>query len=399
MSKTIAINAGSSSLKWQLYLMPEEKVLAKGLIERIGLKDSISTVKFDGRTEKQVLDITDHTQAVKILLDDLMRFNIIASFDEITGVGHRVVAGGEYFKDSALVDEEVIQKVEELSLLAPLHNPANAAGIRAFKELLPDITSVVVFDTSFHTTMPEKAYRYPLPTKYYTENKVRKYGAHGTSHEYVAHEAAKLLGKPIEELKLITCHIGNGASVAAVKNGKVIDTSMGLTPLAGLMMGSRSGDIDPSAVTYLMEKLGKQPQEMADFLNKESGVLGITGISSDMRDIENADNEGNKLAHLALQMYAYRIKKYIGAYAAAMNGVDIIVWTAGVGENQTGLRWDVCQDMEYLGIKLDKKRNEVRGEEQILSTDDSKVKVVLVPTDEEIVIARDTQELVKGLKK
>ena len=399
MTKTIAINAGSSSLKWQLYQMPEEKVLAKGLIERIGLKDSISTVKFDGRSEQQVLDIDNHTLAVKILLDDLIRFDIIKSYDEITGVGHRVVAGGEYFKESTVVEGDVIEKVEELGLLAPLHNPANAAGIRAFKELLPDITSVVVFDTSFHTSMPEKAYRYPLPTKYYTENKVRKYGAHGTSHQYVAQEAAKLLGRPLEELKLITCHIGNGASMAAIKNGKVIDTSMGLTPLAGLMMGSRSGDIDPSAVTYLMEKLGKKPQEMADFLNKESGVLGITGISSDMRDIENADNAGDKMAHLALQMYTYRIKKYIGAYAAAMNGVDIIVWTAGVGENQTGLRWDACKDMEYLGIKLDKERNMCRGEEKVLSTDDSKVKVVLVPTDEEIVIARDTQDLVRDLKK
>ena len=399
MTKTIAINAGSSSLKWQLYQMPEEKVLAKGLIERIGLKDSISTVKFDGRSEQQVLDIDNHTLAVKILLDDLIRFDIIKSYDEITGVGHRVVAGGEYFKESTVVEGDVIEKVEELGLLALLHNPANAAGIRAFKELLPDITSVVVFDTSFHTSMPEKAYRYPLPTKYYTENKVRKYGAHGTSHQYVAQEAAKLLGRPLEELKLITCHIGNGASMAAIKNGKVIDTSMGLTPLAGLMMGSRSGDIDPSAVTYLMEKLGKKPQEMADFLNKESGVLGITGISSDMRDIENADNAGDKMAHLALQMYTYRIKKYIGAYAAAMNGVDIIVWTAGVGENQTGLRWDACKDMEYLGIKLDKERNMCRGEEKVLSTDDSKVKVVLVPTDEELVIARDTQDLVRDLKK
>ena len=249
MSKTISINAGSSSVKWQLYSMPEEKVLAKGLIERIGLKDSISTVKFDGRSERQTLDIADHTQAVKILLDDLKRFEIIQSYDEITGVGHRVVAGGEYFKESALVTDDVLKKIEELSLLAPLHNPANADGIRAFRQLLPDITSVAVFDTSFHTTMPEKAYRYPLPTKYYTENKVRKYGAHGTSHEYVAHEAAKLLGKPIEELKLITCHIGNGASITAVDKGRSVDTSMGFTPLGGVMMGTRTGDIDPAIIT------------------------------------------------------------------------------------------------------------------------------------------------------
>ena len=318
MSKTIAINAGSSSLKWQLYLMPEEKVLAKGLIERIGLKDSISTVKFDGHEEKQVLDITDHAQAVKILLDDLMRFDIIASYDEITGVGHRVVAGGEYFKDSALVDEEVIQKVEELSLLAPLHNPANAAGIRAFKELLPDITSVVVFDTSFHTTIPEKAYRYPLPTKYYTENKVRKYGAHGTSHEYVAHEAAKLLGKPLEELKLITCHIGNGASITAVDKGLSVDTSMGFTPLGGVMMGTRTGDIDPAIIPYLMQYTDdfNTPEDISRILNRESGLLGISEKSSDMRDIHAAMRMGDEKAQLANDIFVDRIQKYIGQYWA-----------------------------------------------------------------------------------
>ena len=269
MSKTIAINAGSSSLKWQLYQMPEEKVLSKGLIERIGLKDSISTVKFDGRSEQQVLDINDHTLAVKILLDDLIRFDIIQSYDEITGVGHRVVAGGEYFKESTLVDDEVLAKVEELSLLAPLHNPANAAGIRAFREILPDITSVVVFDTSFHTSMPEKAYRYPLPTKYYTENKVRKYGAHGTSHKYVAEEAAKVLGRPLEELKIITCHIGNGGSITAVKNGQSVDTSMGFTPLGGIMMGTRTGDVDPAIIPYLM-------QYTDDFNTQRTSAVSLT---------------------------------------------------------------------------------------------------------------------------
>ena len=253
MTKTIAINAGSSSLKWQLYQMPEEKVLAKGLIERIGLKDSISTVKFDGRAEKEITDIENHTVAVKILLDDLIRFDIIKSYDEITGVGHRVVAGGEVFTDSVVVEGDVLAQIEELGLLAPLHTPANVAGIRAFKELLPNVTSVAVFDTSFHSTMPEKAYRYPLPTKYYTENKVRKYGAHGTSHQFVSQEAAKLLGRPIEELKLITCHIGNGGSLTAVNGGKSVDTSMGFTPLAGVMMGTRTGDIDPAIIPYLME--------------------------------------------------------------------------------------------------------------------------------------------------
>ena len=396
MSKTIAINAGSSSLKWQLYLMPEEKVLAKGLIERIGLKDSISTVKFDGRTEKQVLDITDHTQAVKILLDDLMRFNIIASFDEITGVGHRVVAGGEYFKDSALVDEEVIQKVEELSLLAPLHNPANAAGIRAFKELLPDITSVVVFDTSFHTTMPEKAYRYPLPTKYYTENKVRKYGAPGTSHEYVAHEAAKLLGKPIEELKLITCHIGNGASITAVDKGVSVDTSMGFTPLGGVMMGTRTGDIDPAIIPYLMQHTDdfKTPEDISRILNRESGLLGVSEKSSDMRDIHEAMRAGDAKAQLANDIFVDRIQKYIGQYLAVLNGADAIVFTAGIGENSVTIRKLVIEGISWFGCDIDPEKN-VYGQYGDISTPEAKVRVLVIPTDEELVIARDVERFKK----
>ena len=396
MSKTIAINAGSSSLKWQLYLMPEEKVLAKGLIERIGLKDSISTVKFVGRTEKQVLDITDHTQAVKILLDDLMRFNIIASFDEITGVGHRVVAGGEYFKDSALVDEEVIQKVEELSLLAPLHNPANAAGIRAFKELLPDITSVVVFDTSFHTTMPEKAYRYPLPTKYYTENKVRKYGAHGTSHEYVAHEAAKLLGKPIEELKLITCHIGNGASITAVDNGVSVDTSMGFTPLGGVMMGTRTGDIDPAIIPYLMQHTDdfKTPEDISRILNRESGLLGVSEKSSDMRDIHEAMRAGDAKAQLANDIFVDRIQKYIGQYLAVLNGADAIIFTAGIGENSVTIRKLVIEGISWFGCDIDPEKN-VYGQYGDISTPEAKVRVLVIPTDEELVIARDVERFKK----
>ena len=396
MSKTIAINAGSSSLKLQLYLMPEEKVLAKGLIERIGLKDSISTVKFDGRTEKQVLDITDHTQAVKILLDDLMRFNIIASFDEITGVGHRVVAGGEYFKDSALVDEEVIQKVEELSLLAPLHNPANAAGIRAFKELLPDITSVVVFDTSFHTTMPEKAYRYPLPTKYYTENKVRKYGAHGTSHEYVAHEAAKLLGKPIEELKLITCHIGNGASITAVDKGLSVDTSMGFTPLGGVMMGTRTGDIDPAIIPYLMQHTDdfKTPEDISRILNRESGLLGVSEKSSDMRDIHEAMRAGDAKAQLANDIFVDRIQKYIGQYLAVLNGADAIIFTAGIGENSVTIRKLVIEGISWFGCDIDPEKN-VYGQYGDISTPEAKVRVLVIPTDEELVIARDVERFKK----
>ena len=396
MTKTIAINAGSSSLKWQLYQMPEEKVLAKGLIERIGLKDSVSTVKFDGRSEQQVLDIENHTLAVKILLDDLIRFEIIKAYDEITGVGHRVVAGGEYFKESTVVEGDVLEKIEELGLLAPLHNPANAAGIRAFKELLPDITSVAVFDTSFHTTMPEKAYRYPLPTKYYTENKVRKYGAHGTSHQYVAQEAAKLLGRPLEELKLITCHIGNGASITAVKGGQSIDTSMGFTPLAGVMMGTRTGDIDPAIIPYLMEHTEdfKTPDDISRILNRESGLQAVSGLSSDMRDVQNGVNEGNHDAILAFEMYVDRIQKYIGQYLAVLNGADAIIFTAGVGENATLVREKVISGISWFGCDLDPEKN-VFGVTGDISTDAAKIRVLVIPTDEELVIARDVERLKK----
>ena len=396
MTKTIAINAGSSSLKWQLYQMPEEKVLAKGLIERIGLKDSVSTVKFDGRSEQQILDIENHTLAVKILLDDLIRFEIIKAYDEITGVGHRVVAGGEYFKESTVVEGDVLEKIEELGLLAPLHNPANAAGIRAFKELLPDITSVAVFDTSFHTTMPEKAYRYPLPTKYYTENKVRKYGAHGTSHQYVAQEAAKLLGRPLEELKLITCHIGNGASITAVKGGQSIDTSMGFTPLAGVMMGTRTGDIDPAIIPYLMEHTDdfKTPDDISRILNRESGLQAVSGLSSDMRDVQNGVNEGNHDAILAFEMYVDRIQKYIGQYLAVLNGADAIIFTAGVGENATLVREKVISGISWFGCDLDPEKN-VFGVTGDISTDAAKIRVLVIPTDEELVIARDVERLKK----
>ena len=392
MSKTISIDAGSSSVKWQLYSMPEEKVLAKGLIERIGLKDSISTVKFDGRSERQTLDIADHTQAVKILLDDLKRFEIIQSYDEITGVGHRVVAGGEYFKESALVTDDVLKKIEELSLLAPLHNPANADGIRAFKEILPDITSVAVFDTSFHTTMPEKAYRYPLPTKYYTENKVRKYGAHGTSHEYVAHEAAKLLGKPIEELKLITCHIGNGASITAVDKGRSVDTSMGFTPLGGVMMGTRTGDIDPAIIPYLMQHTDdfNTPEDISRILNRESGLLGVSEKSSDMRDIHEAMRAGDEKAQLANEIFVDRIQKYIGQYLAVLNGADAIIFTAGIGENSVTIRRMVIEGISWFGCDVDPEKN-FFGATGDISTEAAKVRVLVIPTDEELVIARDVE--------
>ncbi|MBM7636716.1 acetate kinase [Streptococcus saliviloxodontae] len=394
MSKTIAINAGSSSLKWQLYEMPEEVVLAKGLIERIGLKDSVSTVKFGECKESQTLDIADHVQAVKILLDDLIRFELITSYDEITGVGHRVVAGGEAFKASVLIDDEALAKIEELSALAPLHNPANAAGIRAFKELLPDITSVAVFDTAFHTTLNDYAYLYPIPRKYYTDYQIRKYGAHGTSHQYVAQEAAKLLGRPLEELKLITAHIGNGVSITANYHGESKDTSMGFTPLAGPMMGTRSGDIDPAIIPYLIEHAPEFDDAAAvvNMLNKESGLLGVSGISSDMRDIEDGLQKQNPDAVLAYNVFIDRIKKFIGQYLAVLNGADAIVFTAGMGENGWLMRRDVIEGLTWFGMKLDPEKN-VFGYTGDISAPDSKVKVLVIPTDEELVIARDVERL------
>ncbi|MGT2845939.1 acetate kinase [Streptococcus massiliensis] len=394
MSKTIAINAGSSSLKWQLYQMPEEKVVAKGLIERIGLKDSISTVKYGDKKHQLVLDILDHVQAVKILLNDLIELGIISDFNEITGVGHRVVAGGESFKESTLVDDEALAEIEKLSELAPLHNPANAAGIRAFKEILPDITSVAVFDTAFHTTMQPATYLYPIPVKYYEDYKVRKYGAHGTSHYYVAQEAAKLLGRPLSELKLITAHIGNGVSITANYHGESVDTSMGFTPLAGPMMGTRSGDIDPAIIPYLIQQDPelKDAADVINMLNKQSGLLGVSGISSDMRDIEDGLQEQNPKAVLAYNMFIDRIKKFIGQYLAVLNGADAIVFTAGMGENGYLMRNDVIQGLSWFGIELDLTKN-VFGATGDISTPESKVRVLVIPTDEELVIARDVERL------
>ena len=395
----LVLNCGSSSIKYKLYDMVNEAVLAQGGVERIGLDEAFIKVKLNNGEKKQIMaDLPTHREGVQLVFKCLLdpEFGAIKSLDEIGAVGHRVVQGGDLFEKSCLVTPEVEKGIESLIDLAPVHNKGHLAGIRAVDELMPDTPQVTVFDNAFHSTMPDYAYLYAVPYEWYKKWHVRRYGFHGTSHRYVSKRACEFLGLDYRKTKIITCHIGNGASVSAVKNGKVIDTSMGLTPLAGLMMGSRCGDIDPSAVTYLMQKTGKKPQEMADFLIKESGVLGITGISSDMREIEAADENGDKMAHLALAMYNYRIKKYIGAYAAAMNGVDVIVWTAGVGENQEGVRWDSCEGLDYLGVKMDKERNHVRGKEQILSADDSKVKVVLIPTDEEIVIARDTLALVTG---
>ncbi|MBO0423497.1 acetate kinase [Enterococcus plantarum] len=395
MSKTIAINAGSSSLKWQLYQMPNEEVIAKGIVERIGLNDSIFTIKYgEDKKYEEIIDINDHDVAVKMLLDKLTELNILASYDEITGVGHRVVAGGEDFKDSVVIDDEVLAKIEKLADLAPLHNPANAMGIKAFKKILPDIISVAVFDTAFHTTMPKHNFLYSIPTEYYDKYAARKYGAHGTSHKYVADRAAEMLGRPIEELKIITCHLGNGASITAVDGGKSVDTSMGFTPLAGVTMGTRSGDIDPSLLAYLMEKLELTDiKDMIDILNKKSGLLGLTGISSDMRDLEaNMDKEAVQVAY---DIFTDRIRKYIGSYVTVLNGVDAIVFTAGIGENDSHVRSEVIKGMTWFGCELDDDKNNVRGKESVISTEESKVKVLLIPTDEELMIARDVERLRK----
>jgi len=394
MTKTIAINAGSSSLKWKLYEMPEEKVIASGIVERIGLNDSIFTIEYGDDQEYEVTeDIDNHEIAVEMLLEQLTELNIISDFSEITGVGHRVVAGGEIFSESALINDKVIEDIDNLSELAPLHNPANVTGIKAFRKILPDITSVAVFDTSFHQTMPKVNYLYSIPIEYYEKHDARKYGAHGTSHRYVAERAANLLDKPIEETKIITAHLGNGASVTAVEGGESIDTSMGFTPLAGVTMGTRSGDIDASLLPYLMEKENiKDINEMIDILNNESGLKGLSGISSDMRDLGDAAEEGNENAQIALDIFADRVRKYIAQYIATMNGVDAIVFTAGIGENDIGTREKIMNGFEFMGIKLDDKKNNVRGKEVEISSNDSSAKVFLIPTDEEVVIARDVEK-------
>ncbi|MDK6680255.1 acetate kinase [Aerococcus sp. UMB8608] len=392
MSKVFAINAGSSSLKFSIYEVPSEEVISSGLIERIGLNDSIVTIKFKGEKHEETLDIEDHEVAINHLLKKLEELQVIESFDEIAGSGHRIVAGGEHFKDSALLDEADIQKVEELAVFAPLHNPAEAKVIRAFQKVLPGKPTVGVFDTSFHTTMPEKAYLYSVPFEYYEKHQARRYGAHGTSHKYVAERAAELEGKDIKDLKIITCHIGNGGSITAVDGGKSVDTSMGFTPLAGITMGTRSGDVDPSLLQYIMEKEDLSMDEMITILNKKSGLLGISGVSSDMRDVEAAAAEGNERAQVALDIYYDRVRKYVGGYLTVLGGADIIVFTAGVGENSASFREEICKNMEWAGIKLDSERNDTRDEAKI-SADDSKVAIWTIPTDEELMIVRDTVRL------
>ncbi|WP_442636742.1 acetate kinase [Rossellomorea marisflavi] len=390
--KVIAINAGSSSLKFQLFDMPEETVITKGLVERIGLKDSVFTISVNGEKNEEITDIPNHEVAVKMLLDKLTGFGIISSLDEIEGIGHRVVHGGEVFNESVLITDEVLEKIDELSELAPLHNPANLTGIQAFRNILPNVPAVAVFDTAFHQTMPESSFLYSLPYEYYEKYGIRKYGFHGTSHKYISERAAEMLGRPKEQLRLISCHLGNGASIAAIEGGKSIDTSMGFTPLAGVAMGTRSGNIDPALIPFIMEKTDSTADEVLNVLNKKSGILGVSGFSSDLRDIQDGVEAGNERAELALDVFANRIHKYIGSYASRMNGVDAIVFTAGIGENSLIVRERVLKGLEFMGVYWDPARNTTRGEETFLSYPHSPVKVMVIPTNEEVMIARDVLE-------
>ncbi len=395
----LVLNCGSSSVKYKLIDTANESVLAEGGVEKIGLPDGFLKYKLaDGSKAVKELGLVDHRGAVKAVLDILTdpELGCISSYSEIGAVGHRVVHGAEKFSKSVLLTDEVIRQVKDCYDLAPLHNPANVTGIEAVEEILPGIPQVGVFDTAFHQTMPAKSFMYALPYRFYTEDGVRRYGFHGTSHRYVSQRVCEILGADINNSRIITCHIGNGGSITAVLNGKSVDTSMGLTPTEGLMMGTRVGDVDPGALTFIMKKHGMSVDELQKVINKESGVAGVTEISSDMREIEATDKAGNERAHLALEMYEQRIIKYIGAYAAEMGGVDIIVFTGGVGENQAGVRSNVCRPLAFMGVKINESLNDVtRGTETVISTDDSRVKVVVVPTDEELMIARDTAALVK----
>lgn len=395
MTNVLAINAGSSSLKFQLIQMPEETVKAHGVFERIGLGNSIFTMEVDDRKEEFTGDIMNHEEAVEQMLSLLTESGSIKSLEEINAVGHRVVHGGERFSDSVLLNEQVIAEIEELTELAPLHNPANLTGIRAFQEILPHVPMVAVFDTAFHQTMPEKSYLYSLPYDYYEKYGIRKYGFHGTSHKYVSQRAAEMLGVPLEQLRLITCHLGNGASITAIQNGKSIDTSMGFTPLAGITMGTRSGDIDPALIPYIMQKTGKNAFEVLNVLNKESGMLGLSGFSSDLRDIQE-QVDTNPRAEMALEVFAARIHQYLGSYAARMSGVDAIIFTAGVGENSIEVREKVLTGLEFMGVYWDPALNNFRGKEGFLNYPHSPVKVIVIPTNEEIIIARDTIRLAES---
>lgn len=395
--KILVINCGSSSIKYKLYEMDDKSVLAAGGIEKIGLEGSFLKTKINGETKIIESACPTHTEGIKLMFDTLLNpeYGAIKSLDEISAAGHRIVAGGRFTK-SQIVTDQMLEKWKQYMELAPLHSEAHLKGYVAVKKMLPNLPQVFVFDTAFHQTMPAKAYMYAVPYKYYEQNNIRRWGAHGTSHRFVTARVCELLGVKPEEVRIVTCHIGNGASVSAVKFGQCVDTSMGLTPLEGLMMGTRSGDIDPSAVLSIMKKEGLTPDEMSDLLNKKSGVLGISGISSDIREVEAGIEAGDEHAKLAMEMYDYRIKKYVGAYAAAMGGVDIVVFTAGVGEHQWDVRRGAVHGLEFMGIELDEEKNRKNcGEEEIISTPASKVKVVVVPTDEELLIASDTLDLIK----
>ncbi|MDR2940390.1 MAG: acetate kinase [Clostridiales bacterium] len=393
--KVLVLNCGSSSLKYQFIDMDNENVLAKGLCERIGIDGFLKHSPAGKEEFAADMPMKNHTDAIKYVMDALMDKNhgVIADINEINAVGHRVVHGGEYFSSSVVITDEVIKAIEDCIPLAPLHNPPNLIGIKAVEEIMPGVKQVAVFDTAFHQTMPEKSYLYALPYEYYEKYKVRRYGFHGTSHKFVSSEAASALGKDIGGLKIITCHLGNGASICAVDGGKSVDTTMGFTPLEGLAMGTRSGDIDPAIISFLEEKENLDTKQVENILNKKSGVLGVSGVSSDFRDVEAAADKGDKRAIAALDVYYYKVAKYVGAYAAAMNGVDAIVFTAGLGENSKSCRERVCAYLSYLGVKIDNEKNSVRGKLTVISSGDSKVKVLLIPTNEELVIARDTKSL------
>lgn len=396
--KVLVINCGSSSLKYQLFNMDDKSVLAKGLVERIGLEEGMLTHKSRGKDEVKITEnISDHKVAVKMMLDSLLddEYGILNDISEISAVGHRIVHGGEKFSDSVKITDDVMEVVKECVQVAPLHNPPNIIGIEATQELLPDVPMVGVFDTAFHQTMPEEAYMYGIPYELYEKYGIRRYGFHGTSHSYVSKEAAKFLDMPLEKLKMITLHLGNGSSISAIKNGKSIENSMGFTPLEGIIMGTRCGNIDPTIVSFIMEKEGITLDEINNYLNKKCGVLGISGLSSDFRDLETAANDGNKRAQLALDVFAYQAKKFIGSYVAAMNGVDVLVFTGGIGENSITMRQSICKNMDYFGIKLDEEKNNIRGKNAQISSDDAKVKVLVIPTNEELMIALETVSLIK----
>lgn len=395
----LVLNCGSSSVKYKLIEIKANKVLAEGGIEKIGLPDAFIKFKFGNEKIQQDLDINDHVGAIKSILDNLTskEYGCIKDFKEIDAVGHRVVHGGEKFNKSVLINDEVIAKIKECYGIAPLHNPVNMAGIDAINEVLPEVPQVGVFDTAFHQTMPAKSYMYALPYKYYAEDGVRRYGFHGTSHRYVSQRVCEFLGVEPKGKKIITCHVGNGGSITAVKDGKSIDTSMGLTPTEGLMMGTRCGDVDPGALIFLMDKHNLSSKDMLNMVNKESGLAGVSGVSSDMREITAAAKQGNEKAILSLEMYEQRITKYVGAFAAEMGGVDIIVFTGGVGEHQSSTRANVCNPLRFMGVEIDDAANDANnGDEGIISTQNSAVKVVVIPTDEEYMIAKDTEAIIEG---